>query len=355
MSMLISEKYSDSLSRINYTSEYDIRVHAVQSIILILYSDYLTDLNLNEINFGYYCYVTECLIKEFQNINGLNVTGTLDEVTWNEIHDKFKILKKSAIIQTGPKRITVINIDSLLSDYIVKDNINNDNSLSEYIEGGGLSYNTSIGYENLDGGINFIEYLKAYEIYGQDTSLSNLAYTDLNGGKYFDELAYNYIVSGGSVYNNVSFGYNIGNGGESWHDKYLTPLKYNVSGSSNRDYDYIYNLLSNTIYEGNVDLSPINVSYSSNDIGKFAGKYGTSNNDTFFSNSGYKDPYFSNNVGTLRKSRFDIEIVYGAKGSKSRKILDVIPMSISQEVDASGEPIYDVYEFIARDVVDGVR
>lgn len=355
MSTLISDKYSDSLANLEYTGDYDVRIHAVQSIILILYSDYLSDLIINEINFGYHCYITEQLIREFQKINDLNITGILDENTWNEIHEKFKQLKHCAVVQTGPKRIAIIDIDNLLGDYILNNNIENDNSLLDYIESDTVANNTVIGYENIDGGKNFIEYLKGYGIYGFDTSILNLYYTSLESGKRFDELAYNYIVSGGRVFNNVSFGYNIGNGGETWHEEYLTPSIYvNPEIDNHKDYDYIYNLLSNTIYKGNVDLSPMNVSYSSNDIGKFVGKYGSSTNNPFFSNYGYEDPYFASGTGTLRKSKFDIEIIYGTKGYKSRKILDVIPMSISQEVDASGEPIYDIYEFIARDVVDGI-
>lgn len=353
MSLLISERYDDSLTRLSYSGEYDIRVHAVQSAILILYGEYINDVNINEINFGYYCHNTEMLIREFQRINNMSITGILDEETWNKIHSQLKTIKKSSIIQVGIKRISVVDIDGLLDNYIPSGGITNDNDLSDYIPNGGLTYNDNFGYENLNGGINFIEFLKYFQSTGSDTSFSDLKYGDLNGGKHFDELIYSYIVSGGSVYNNVSFGYNIGNGGEYWHDKYLTPSQYNVNGSSNRDYDYIYNLLANSIYEGNVDLSPTNISNSTSNVGKFSGKYGRSTNDTFFSNSGYSDSYFKN-INTLRKSKFDIEIIYGAKGSKSRKIIDVIPVSLSQEVDASGEPIYDVYEFIAKDVIDGI-
>lgn len=32
-------------------------------------------------------------------------------------------------------------------------------------------------------------------------------------------------------------------------------------------------------------------------------------------------------------------------------IKEVTPISVYQEMDASGEPIYDIYEFVAKDVV----
>jgi hypothetical protein len=57
------------------------------------------------------------------------------------------------------------------------------------------------------------------------------------------------------------------------------------------------------------------------------------------------------NIKQLRRSRFDVTIVYGAKGETARKILDVTPIAVTQEMNASGEPIYDVYEFVGRDVV----
>ena len=385
MSLRISEKYDDSLSKIVFNDYYDIRIHSVQTAILILYGEYLSDLNLNEINYGYYCPITESLIKEFQKINGMNVTGVLDKETWNKIHLLLKALKGSVIIQSGTKRIALVDVDALLNEYITNGNKNEDNTVFEYEISNGSNYNEFTQYENSNGNVNYIEYLKDYELNGIDTSFSDLGYGDSNSGKIFDEMIYNYIVNGGTNYGNanfaynistggttynannlsynlnngsivtgnISFGYNIGNGGESWHEKYLA-TSYPVSNAgSNRDYDYIYNLLANSIYEGNVDTTPVNVSYSNSNVGKFKGKYGESNNDSFFTTSGYTDPYFSSGTMTLRKSKFDIEIVYGAKGNKSRKILDVMPISVSQEVDASGEPIYDIYEFIARDVVDG--
>lgn len=355
--MLISERYDESLKNIQYKSEYDIRIHAIQSAILILIDTLFpgTEVDVSNINYGYYCPTTEGIIKQFQTLNNKTATGILDEEIWNLIFAYLKNIKGCTIIQTGQKSISIVEIDKYLQNDVqisyennseIKSNTDTNLSYSNTDNGG-------VSYTDLNG--TFLDYLKNLVPNGYDTSYIETIYKDGIGGKTFDEVIYEYIVSGGSIYNNVSFGYNISNSGESWHSDYLTPLQYNVSGSANKDYDYIYNLLANTIYTGNVDLSPTNVSFSNNNIGKFSGKYGNSTNQSFFSNEGYTDAYFSGRIKTLRKRKFDIEIIYGAKATKSRKIIGVIPISVSQEIDASGEPIYDVYEFIAKDVIDGIE
>lgn len=52
-----------------------------------------------------------------------------------------------------------------------------------------------------------------------------------------------------------------------------------------------------------------------------------------------------------RRNHKDIKIVFGNK-SITKTIKDVFMMSVSVEVDTSGNPISEIYEFIARDVVE---
>ncbi|MGO0861979.1 peptidoglycan-binding domain-containing protein, partial [Clostridioides difficile] len=69
-------------------------------------------------------------------------------------------------------------------------------------------------------------------------------------------------------------------------------------------------------------------------------------------NSDYQPSFNPNNINTLRKNNFSISLIYGDKKEKYRKIIGVLPVSVSQEIDTTGNPIYDIYEFIAKDVIE---
>lgn len=346
--MLLSERYADSLKYLTYGQGYDIRIHAFQTAILILDVKYYEDSNINDINFGYYCSTTEDMVSQFQKYNNITIDKKINKETWESVFTQLKVLKKCTIIQTGPKRIEVIGTDDLLGNNIIDTNNDLDTG---YSSDDNINITDNISYiENLNGE-NYLDNLNQFlpSNSGDTSSFFYYKYNESYGGKSFDDLVYNYIVSGGKVYNNASYSYNI-NGGESWSNKYITPLIFNSYGSANKDYDYIYNLLANSIYEGNLDASPMAVSFSNNDIGKFINPFAKSTNKPYF--SPYSEVNFKNDA--LKNSKFDITIVYGSKGSKARKIIAVTPMAMSQEINASGEPIYDVYEFIAKDVVDGM-
>ena len=81
----------------------------------------------------------------------------------------------------------------------------------------------------------------------------------------------------------------------------------------------------------------------------------TSGDDSQEDENTKKDsPHFSSFFGedkykTHRRNRQNIEIVFG-KGSIKKTIVDVFIRSVSIEVDTSGNPISEVYEFIARDI-----
>jgi hypothetical protein len=66
-------------------------------------------------------------------------------------------------------------------------------------------------------------------------------------------------------------------------------------------------------------------------------------------------PYFDSRVSSanfMRKTDFDITIRYGANEQLEKTIKRVKLRSVSQEIDASGNPVFDVFEFIAQDLID---
>lgn len=68
-------------------------------------------------------------------------------------------------------------------------------------------------------------------------------------------------------------------------------------------------------------------------------------------NPHYSSYFGEDNAKIFRKNRQDIKIVFGNK-SITKTIHDAFIRSQSVEVDTSGNPIYEVYEFIARDVTE---
>lgn len=74
------------------------------------------------------------------------------------------------------------------------------------------------------------------------------------------------------------------------------------------------------------------------------------NNESKESSSPHYNSFFNeDNYKTHRKNHKDIKIVFGNK-SITKTIKDVFMRSVSIEVDTSGNPISEVYEFIARDI-----
>lgn len=342
------ESYMPYLYDVKYGFGYDVKIHALQTSLSLLGYTNAYGVNKNDIQFGYYCVNTEAMLIAFQKDNKLSI-GKIDKQTWLIIFNMLKDRCNCYINEIDTNKIIISGIDSF---------IDSSSNLSNQILGGETifysprypqndreSYPVIDNESITDGGELFQDSILQIPSSGRVTSPSDLMYGDLSGAKKFDELVYNYIVSGGKVYNNLNLSYNI-SGGKSWNEEYLTPVEYrNYSGSANKDYDYIYSLLANSIYEGNFDSGPIDVSNSdASSVGVYTGNYDSSTNEPFFR---------PENIDELRRSRFDITIVYGAKGVKSRKILSVVPISVAQEVNASGEPVYDLYEFVAKDIIEG--
>lgn len=70
------------------------------------------------------------------------------------------------------------------------------------------------------------------------------------------------------------------------------------------------------------------------------------------SGSPHYDPFFSTErMKQHRQNKKDIKIVFG-NSSIVKTIKDVHMRSVSVEVDTSGNPISEIYEFVARDIIE---
>ena len=363
----VREEYNDNYQNLTFGDGYLIGIHGIQTALYMQNYNYLTsNINMNDINYGYYDSSTEKMIKTFQQNNNINPTGVLTKETWDAIYDGL-IKEKGVILSiTGEKQLTIVDVDDM---------IDNETEEKKYITTGGKRYDNIEEKKHItnNGSKNFIGYgefstnsdsLSGQNFYGKTSEYIQLengqsfeqSYNDsknnndagktneyygnynINGSDYYNDLKYNYITSGNkSITPNYTI--NMPNTNR-WNG---TAIKDIDGGNYRKDYDFIYNLLANSSYNLGGYINPQKQSNSTIDtLVNYTGDYEQSSNKPFFS---------PDNMLTLRRSRFDIDLVYGAKGMKSRKIINVVPMSVSQEVNASGEPIYDVYEFVAQDVI----
>lgn len=94
----------------------------------------------------------------------------------------------------------------------------------------------------------------------------------------------------------------------------------------------------------------------------YAGKYGdtiqedtagtTSEEESSQTTSPHYNPFFSDsNTKSHRRNGKDIKIIFG-NNSVTKTLKNVFMRSVSVEVDTSGNPISEVYEFIAQDVIE---
>lgn len=358
--------YTENYTRLDFrdSMSYDLGIHSIQTALYIQNYNKNADININNIVFGYYDIHTEKMIKEFQTSNNLKpAEGVLNESTWNAIFNGLTNNKGVELFITGEQEITIVDSDKIMDNntnkgqYIVsgsenfnnneyKNNPNGDNS-KNFSSNGDYTVNDDLNGENFGnesynhitdvGGSRFNGAIESY-ISGDG------GYSGLGFGKYLIDGSMSsndpkdYKTSGKKVI--VPGGDSLTNGSNRWNDTSISSLNYS---DYQKDYDFIYNLLGNTAYSGGGYMNKLQSSNSStDDLGVYSGSYEKSTNKPFF----YKD-----NIDTLRKSKFDITIVYGVKGDKTRKLIGVVPMSVSQEMNASGEPIYDIYEFVAKDVV----
>lgn len=361
----MADQYDEALKKIQYGGSYDIRIHSVQTSFSLLGYNDNDDVNKNSIIYGYYDVNTENMILQFQKDNNIIPTGILDEKTWELLFNQVAVKTGLAILETGYKEISLVDIDSYTEELIEEQNIH-PNLDSETTLQFNTVYKESDSKKTHPNFIYSIQDVELEGIYngdryhpnldsGEKTLTNNYWYDPthgvgqitstwmgnhfLTGGEMYDILMYNYLVNGNKTLGQFNYTNNLDNTPE-WHDSKIHP---NSSASAEKDYNFIYNLLANSIstkhyYKG----QPLKTAAATTGkIGEYNGGFENSNNKPFFS---------PDNINNLKKSKFDITIVYGATGDKARKIRHVVPIAVSQELNASGEPIYDVYEFVARDV-----
>jgi hypothetical protein len=363
----MADKYEPYLNNMKYGDSYNMKVHSAQTALNILGYGETENVNLNTMRYGYYDVNTDNMVSQFQKEHNLTITGQLDERTWDGIFASLLDQKNCVVAQTATSQISIIDIDTYIESlnnnnkqYIGLDNSQTLGSGSNYDNTGSSKSNSAFSYppfdndlladdvkeyvhnnlDTLNPGFSKTYFDTAYNENGERTDKWAGAY-QLYGSEVWDNLVYNYIVNGGTYYNGMSYSYNL-NGPNYWNETVTTPV-YN--GTSDKDYDFIYNLLANSLVSPGIgyDGEPLRTSKSAtNTLKDYDGSYDNSTNAPFFSPS---------NIKQLRRSRFDLTIVYGAKGETARKLLDLTPIAVTQEMNASGEPIYDVYEFVARDVV----
>ena len=363
--ILVEKMWSEDLLDVIFNSGYDIRIHAVQTALSLILrrssnlSQRMGGFDFSPREFGVYDSETEDCIRCYQKAVGLSETGKIDPQTYMSIFVNLRKELNSTIIKNGPRSIKICDagsIKDISDDETSSIGVSFVNKIEDTFKGG-------IGDVNIEDAIKDTLIISNPAIYGAGELYSTIKdtindyindkFSNANGNKtygetpnlseeimneYYDSPNLSKRILSGYSYDTPSFGH----GG--YREGSESPSYSNVTNDIEND--YIGNLLANSIYEGNFDYSrPIVWDSKSNmniDVGGFvydkSSKY-----ETFFSD---KD------TSPTRRSGYDITIVYGANGQFAKQILGVIPRAKSQQLDASGEAIYDVIEFIAKDIVE---
>lgn len=349
--ILIEKMWTEDLLDITFNSGYDIRIHGVQTALNLLLrradnlSQRMGSINFSPRVFGEYDSETEDCIKAYQGAVGLPRTGELDPQTFVGIFLNLRVELNSIVVKHSPRMVKICDAGNYVD--LLGDDINNgvDNSISKLedkLEGRTENFDIEslvnnsliVGNPPTYGATSLLSKIK-------DTinNFLNDKFLGIDGNKTpGEEPSLSDRILSAFAYDSPSFGY----GG--YREGVGSPAYSNVT--MDNENDYIANLLANSIYEGNFDYDrPIvwdsktktNINIDGYEYDKSL-KY-----ETFFSNK---------NTSPGRRSNYDITIVYGANGQFAKQILGVIPRAKSQQLDASGEAIYDVIEFIAKDIVE---
>lgn len=360
--ILVEKNWDESLANVKYGEGYDIRLHAAQVALNVIdRRSQVTGARMNEINFssvkfGYYDVHTEQALREFQLAVGIPTTGVLDKLTYQYL---FMVLRRElnvVIVETKNKTLKIYEItkdmEGLLPEYDFGTN-ESDDDFNGSGEDEGSSWLPNFGFNwGDDGGYN-------------DDPYKDLNYKDWNTS-YMDGF-WDSLKDKVDDFFGIGTGKtpDLGNGGMSWNGNWNTGSKpdgswdgnWNTGGGPSHPsvvppsnngggVTFVDGLLANSIYKGNFDYSkPVSwVSKSQMDINVDGYQYENSEKyDTFFS---------AKNTSDTRKSNYDITIVYGPNGRFAKKIVDVRPRGKSQQVDASGEAIFEVIDFIAKDIIE---
>lgn len=342
--ILIEKRWDKSLLTLKYGDGYDVRVHGAQIALCLLarrsqtVGSNINSANLSLIKFGFYDVETENAIGLFQDSVGLPKSKILDQITYTYLFDLIRTELNSIIVQVAEKRLQIqeVTSDMVDEDYEIDSNSSLvvDDSYNNSIFGDSTSATAGSYYDEQSD-----EEREALDIRAIDNDFFD---------KFWGAMSQNYDSVFLSATNNTrSFGsggsFNLSGGStDSFNGRY----KNTSSDSDDYGSNYIDSLLSNSIYSGNYDYTKPSswVSNSSMSINVDGYSYESSEkHKTFFS---------SQNSSTTRKSNYDITVVYGANGQFAKKILGVVHRSRTQQVDSSGEAIFDVIEFIAKDIIE---
>lgn len=333
--------YDSYLLNLKYGHGYDERIHAIQSALSII--GYHEEFQ-NGIEFGYYTPKFEEIIQSFKYKYSIGTSGNLDIITWAVIVEKLiKEWKCTIYVVDGKVVLSKLDealekerLDKIIDMIFGSDSSNMPSYDVDYGNSGSSNSNNNGNNGSSNGGIAGGE---AWP--GVDLDYSGNAWDSNNSNN-------------SNINNNL--GYNI-NGEYTSINKIInanypyTPEEVQgphrpdtgTAHGSERNYKYISLMLTNTMTDDQLEKHYTWKSEPTPEtIGLFGGAFDKVANLPFFHPA---------RIGALRKSLFDITIVYGSDGAMARKIIGVTPISVATEVNASGDPVYDVYEFIAQDIV----
>lgn len=371
--ILLDKDWTEDLENLSYGDGYDIRIHAIQ-VALSLISRRSTktgavmkDIDYSSVRFGYYCSKTEESIKNFQIATGIPITEKLDELTYKYILMTLRVELNSVIAKVNDTTLKIYEVTSDLEEYLppifidLNDKIDwDDITEGGYAEGNELEEEPQPSYDDLSYGEIIPDSWPSSDIYDKfwdsffdrDNEVDDYFGIFTGGGSSFgiggsyvlgiggDTSSFNgnFILDGSSsdVFNGTLY---LGGG------EYYSGLATYDTGNG-ESATFIDGLLANSIYAGNLDYSkPTSwVSKSKMNINVNGYKYESSlKYGTFFSDM---------NLSETRRSGFDITIVYGPNGRFAKKLIGVVPRGKSQQIDASGEALFDVIDFIAKDIVE---
>jgi hypothetical protein len=346
----IDNQWDKSIFNMSYGDGYDIRLHAIQVGLNLIHrrsnklGPAMFSVDLSTIVFGYFDVQTEDALRKFQGSIGLVETGKIDETTYQMLFDALRREFGVIILHNGIETLKIYEITKDLLEQFpwLKVSIDSDGEtlspMQNTLEEGGQEegsypdvYNSDNSREMDNSFNNIINGVPGSSSYAQVNIPNNSETLD----PFWDSLVNGY----GKEQFAASMVYTAPNGGKEYTD-----LSGNVYGDG--DEDFVGHLLANSIYKGNFDYDKPMAwkSTSKMDINVAGFKYEKSEkHKTFFAKE---------NSADNRKSKFNITIVYGTNGQFAKQIVDVRPRSTTQEVDASGNPIYDIIEFVAKDVIE---
>lgn len=340
---LIEDRWTENLGNLQYEDGYDIRLHAAQVALGILArrTNLIGAVNFSTVRFGYYDVNTEGALEAFQRAINIHVTRKLDRITYEKLFEVLRGRLNVVILEVGTNQLKISEITKDISDLLPDFNYPNNNDNEDSWLGDNDNSNTEEGFDNIpdiDWGDSDGDYYDPNN--GDDPKdFSDDFWDSIKDGENPDDI---FTVRtpdfGGGDYGPPFI--NRGHG-----EDYTDTNGYPSSGGIENN-DFIDNLLSNSIYKGNFDYEkPVSwMSKSDMSINVDGFKYDSSDkHGTFFN---------SKNSSETRRSGYDITIVYGANSQLAKKLVDVRQRSRSQQIDASGEAIYDVIEFIANDVIE---